>query len=69
MINNMRGFIEVKEGVYDDVLAHLRKIKMISCKLIDTLSNESDEYDEDEESEELERSNRETRKSKGRYIY
>lgn len=43
----MRGYIEVKEDTYDDVIEHLRRVKLIVCKLIKRLEEDSDTYKED----------------------
>jgi len=44
----MKGYIEVHEDDYDDVIEHLKRIKLISCKLIKMLSEHSDVYEEEE---------------------
>lgn len=56
----MRGFMEVKESMYEDVIEHLKKIKLMACKTIKAL----EEYQEEEEDEYQGFS-----KSKGRYNY
>lgn len=55
----MRGMIEIKEDTYDDTIEHLKRIKMIACKLMKALEEHSDIYD-DEDSR---------RRSRGRYDY
>lgn len=62
----MRGYIEVKEDSYEDLVEHLHKIKATACKLIKKLSEHSEAYDsEDYEEEPMSRRNR----NRGRYGY
>lgn len=61
----MRGFIEVKEDLYEDTIEHLHRMKAIACKLIKKLEEHSELYD-DEEDEEVVTKNK---TSKGRYNY
>lgn len=70
----MRGYIEIKEDAYDDIIEHLHRLKAIACKMIKKLSENSDiydhkdrEYEEDDDNEEFEARSR--RKSRGRYNY
>jgi hypothetical protein len=42
----MRGYIEVKEDQYEDLIEHLYRMKTIACKLIDKLSERSEVYEE-----------------------
>lgn len=42
----MKGFIEIKEDSYEDTIEHLQRIKMLTCKLIKILSEQSEVYDE-----------------------
>lgn len=62
----MRGFIEVKEDLYEDTIEHLHRMKAIACKLIKKLEEHSELYDDDEEEEEVVTKNK---TSKGRYNY
>lgn len=68
----MRGFIEIKEDVYDDTIEHLHRLKEIACKMIKKLAEYSEIYDEyrkrDDEDEEYESRGR-GRRSRGRYNY
>ena len=59
----MRGFMEVKESMYEDVIEHLKKIKLMACKTIKAL----EEYQEEEDEEEYE--SRGFSKNRGRYNY
>ena len=61
----MRGFVEVKEDLYEDTIEHLHRMKAIACKLIKKLEEHSELYD-DEEDEEVVTKNK---TSKGRYNY
>ena len=67
----MRGFIEVKEDSYEDVIEHLHRIKMLTCKLIKKLSEQSEIYDDKDDYEEKqpESRSREGYKGRGRYGY
>lgn len=67
----MKGFIEVKEDSYEDTIEHLHKIKMLACKLIKTLTEQSEVYDnkDDYEDEEPAPKSREGYRSRGRYGY
>ena len=60
----MRGFVEVKEDLYEDTIEHLHRMKAIACKLIKKLEEHSELYDEEEE--EVVTKNK---TSKGRYNY
>ena len=67
----MRGFIEIKEDVYDDTIEHLHRLKEIACKMIKKLAEHSEIYDSrerDEEYEEYDARGR-GRRSRGRYGY
>lgn len=55
----MRGFIEIKEDSYEDMIEHLHKLKSITCKMIKKL----EQYTEEEEEEE------EPKKKRNRYDY
>ena len=57
----MRGFIEVKQDLYEDNIEHLHRMKAIACKLIKKLEEHSELYDDEEEEV--------TKTSKGRYNY
>lgn len=57
----MRGFIEVKQDLYEDTIEHLHRMKAIACKLIKKLEEHSELYDDEEEEV--------TKTSKGRYNY
>lgn len=61
----MRGFIEVKEDLYEDTIEHLHRMKAIACKLIKKLEEHSELYDDDEEEEVVTKN----KTSKGRYNY
>lgn len=61
----MRGFIEVKEDLYEDTIAHLHRMKAIACKLIKKLEEHSELYDDEEEEEVVTKN----KTSKGRYNY
>lgn len=67
----MRGYIEIKEDSYEDMIEHLHRIKLIACKLIKKLSESSDLYedDKDDDDEVEEVRSRSDKKSKGRYMY
>lgn len=70
----MRGFIEIKEDVYEDTIEHLHRLKAIACKMIKKLAEHSEIYDrdryDDEEDEDFEvRERRGIRKARGRYGY
>lgn len=45
----MRGFIEIKEDAYEDTIEHLKRMKLIACKLMKKLEEHSDVYEEEEE--------------------
>lgn len=62
----MKGFIEIKEDSYEDTIEHIRRIKLLACKLIKMLAEHSEVYD-DEDDEEYE--SRSRRKGKNRYDY
>lgn len=62
----MKGFIEIKEDSYEDTIEHIRRIKLLACKLIKMLAEHSEVYD-DEDEEEYE--SRSKRKGKNRYDY
>lgn len=61
----MRGFIEVKEDLYEDTIEHLHRMKAIACKLIKKLEEHSELYDDEEEEEVVTKN----KTSKGRYNY
>lgn len=61
----MRGYIEVNEDSYEDVIEHLKRIKLITCKLIEKLSEKSEIYGDDDDEEDKEHS----KKKEGRYSY
>lgn len=63
----MKGFIEIKDDQYEDTIEHLKRIKILSCKLIKMLSENSEVYDDEEEDTEEEPRSR--KKSRGRYEY
>ena len=65
IINNMRGFIEIREDSYEDTIEYLHKIKLLACKLMRMLTEQEEHEDEEEE----EVSSRKGRSSKGRYSY
>ena len=50
----MRGYVEIKEDVYEDAIEHLYQLKSMACKAIKKLS----EYLEEEEVAETKRRNR-----------
>ena len=61
----MRGFVEVKEDLYEDTIEHLHRMKAIACKLIKKLEEHSELYDNEEEEEVVTKN----KTSKGRYNY
>ena len=61
----MRGFVEVKEDLYEDTIEHLHRMKAIDCKLIKKLEEHSELYDDEEEEEVVTKN----KTSKGRYNY
>lgn len=61
----MRGFVEVKEDLYEDTIEHLHRMKAIACKLIKKLEEHSELYDDEEEEEVVTKN----KTSKGRYNY
>ncbi len=69
----MRGFIEIKEDVYEDTIEHLHRLKAIACKMIKKLAEHSEIYDhedgEDEDEEFEARGRRGMRRARGRYGY
>lgn len=68
----MKGFIEIKEDSYEDTIEHLHRIKMLTCKLIKMLSEQSEIYDDKDDyddEDEFEARGRMGRRSKGRYEY
>ena len=50
----MRGYVEIKEDVYEDAIEHLYQLKSMACKAIKKLS----EYLEEEEAAETKHRNR-----------
>lgn len=56
----MKGYIEIQEDSYEDTIEHLKRIKILACKLIKMLSEHSEVYD-DSEDEETIRKSRKTR--------
>lgn len=46
----MKGYIEIQEDSYEDTIEHLKRIKILACKLIKMLSEHSEVYDDEEES-------------------
>ena len=50
----MRGYVEIKEDVYEDAIEHLYQLKSMACKAIKKLS----EYLEEEEVAESKHRNR-----------
>ena len=50
----MRGYVEIKEDVYEDAIEHLYQLKSMACKAIKKLS----EYLEEEEVTETKHRNR-----------
>lgn len=64
----MNGFIEIEEDSYEDTIEHLRRIKILACKLIKMLSEHSEVYDDKEEEEESTSKTR-SRKLRNRYDY
>lgn len=68
----MRGFIEVKQDTYEDTIEHLHRLKVIACKMIKKLSEDSEIYDREreyEDDDEFEARGRRMRSSRGRYGY
>lgn len=67
----MKGFIEIKEDSYEDTIEHLKRIKLIACKLMKMLSQHSEVYDDDDsyEDEEYETRSRKSKPSRSRYEY
>ena len=63
----MNGFIEIEEDSYEDTIEHLRRIKILACKLIKMLSQHSGVYDNEEEEESTSKTR--SRKSRNRYDY
>lgn len=60
----MNGYIEIKEDSYEDTIEHLRRIKLLACKLIKMLQEHSEVYDDEEEE-----TTKSSRKSRSRYDY
>lgn len=67
----MKGFIEIKEDSYEDTIEHLKRIKLIACKLMKMLSQHSEVYGDDDsyEDEEYETRSRKSKPSRSRYEY
>lgn len=64
----MKGYVEVKEDIYEDTIEHLRRIKTIACKLMKKLEEHSELYGhEEDEDDEIEVHR--VHKGKGRYSY
>ena len=67
----MKGFIEIKEDSYEDTIEHLKRIKLIACKLMKMLSQHSEVYSDDDlyEDEEYETRSRKSKPGRSRYEY
>lgn len=62
----MRGFVEVKGSSFEDIIEHLYKVKLMTCKAIKKM----EEYlDENEDHEDDEIASHSGHRGKDRYSY